>query len=163
MNLRANPPELSLSGPELAGLLNDVLQKGAALRFKAAGYSMTPFIKHGDVITVSPCSSTTLRPGDIAAFTDDSGNRLIIHRIVGTRGASFFIKGDNARNPDGLIPGARILGSVTKIERGDRSLQFGLGFERKVIALLSRLRILPFALIPARHLYRLWIPQKPPA
>ena len=156
MTFRAGHPEVQISGLDLTGLLREVLEKGAAFRFKATGFSMTPIVKDGDIITVSPCRPRQLRSGDIAAFVSPASDRLVVHRIVGTQDESFFIKGDNAPGYDGLIHGSRVLGRVTRIERDGCNVRLGLGIERKVLALFSRLRILPLLLAPARKLYRLW-------
>ena len=162
MNLGMKHRELNLSAPDMVGLLRDVLGKGASFRFKAKGFSMTPIIKDGDIITVSPCLSAGLRSGDIAAFAHPVTDRLVVHRIVGIRGGSFFVKGDNNEDFDGLIPGSHVLGRITRIERDGRSVQLGLGAERSAIALLSRFHILPLLLIPVRKLYRLYL-SRPPA
>jgi signal peptidase I len=161
MNLGLKHSELNLSAPDMVGLLRDVLGKGASFRFKAKGFSMTPIIKDGDIITVSPSLSAGLRSGDIAAFTHPVTDRLVVHRIVGIRGGSFFVKGDNNEAFDGLIPGSRVLGRITRIERDGRSVQLGLGAERSAIALLSRFNILPLLLVPMRRLYRLYLSRPP--
>ena len=162
MNLGMKHHELDLSAPDMVRLLRDVLAKGASFRFKAKGFSMTPIIKDGDIITVSPCLSAGLRSGDIAAFAHPATDRLVVHRIVGIRGGSFFVKGDNNGDFDGLIPGSHVLGRITRIERDGRSVQLGLGSERSAIALLSRFHILPLLLAPMRKLYRLYL-SRPPA
>jgi len=154
MSYCGNGIELSLSAPELAGLLREVLAKGTAVRFLANGYSMTPFIRHGDIITVSPCTPADLCPGDIAAFATSAGDRLIVHRIVGNRGNAFLAKGDNAIKADGLCPKSQVLGRVTRIERHGHDVHLGLGAERKIIALLSRIGVFPFLLTPTRSLLR---------
>ncbi len=157
MNLSVKHPEIQISGLALTALAADVLGKGASFRFKATGYSMTPFIKDGDIVTVSPRSPQDLRTGDIAAYTRTTDERMIVHRIVATRGGLFLVKGDNSPSFDGLIPGSRILGCITRIERNGRSLRVGLCSGRKALAFLSRLRLLPLLLISARTLYRLFL------
>jgi hypothetical protein len=158
MTLCAEHLERHLSSADLACLMRDVLAKGAFFRFKARGPSMTPFVKDGDIITVAPCPSAELRTGDIIAFTYAESGRLAVHRIVGIRGESFLVKGDNALSFDGIIPQSQILGHVTRIERNGRSIRLGLGLGRKVFAFLSRFHITPALLIPARKLYRLLTP-----
>ena len=155
MSLQANSPELSLSASDLAGILREVLNKGSSVRFKAKGFSMSPFIRNGDVITVSPFTLAKLRPGDIAAFILEKPGRLVVHRVVGIRGELFLMKGDNLPDFDDLIPGSQVLGQITRIERGSCTMRIGLGAERKVIALLSRFRFLPLLAIPIKRLLRL--------
>ncbi len=163
MNLGIRHHEFSLSTPDVAGLLRDVLGKGASFRFKARGFSMTPIINDGDVITVSPCLPGDLRSGDIAALTHPVTDRLVVHRIVGIRGKSFFAKGDNNEAFDGLIPESHVLGRVTRIEHEGRSVQLGLGRERSAIAFLSRFHILRLFLVPLQKLDRLCLSRHPAA
>ena len=85
--------EFSLSGPALIKLLRAVLERGAPFRFRARGFSMSPFIRNGDVITVSPLSAASPRIGDVAAFIHPRTRRLVVHRIIGKKGVSFFHKG----------------------------------------------------------------------
>jgi hypothetical protein len=161
MNRGTERSEIQISGSNLAELASDVLAKGASFRFKVRGGSMAPLVRDGDIVMLSRCQDAKLSSGAIAAFIHPAGDRLVVHRIVGTRGGSFLVKGDNVEGCDGLIPGSRILGCVTRIERNGRNARLGLGAERKVLALFSRLRLLPLLLIPVRKLYRLWIPRTP--
>lgn len=130
--------DLSLSGPALVELLRAVLDKGAPFRFRAKGFSMYPFIKDGDVVTVSPLPDTSPSPGDVVAFIRPETEKLVIHRVARKRGDSFLIKGDNTPHADGLIPEANILGCVTEVERDGKNVFLGLGPERFLIALLTR-------------------------
>jgi signal peptidase I len=159
VNLQAKPPELSLSGADLTGLLRAVLAKAAPFRFQAKGSSMNPFIRDGDVVTVAPLRATGFCFGDIAAFADPETERLVIHRVIGSQGDLLLLKGDNAPVTDGLITMGQILGRVTRIERSGRRVRLGLGRERALIALLSRTRLLPVLLAPVRKLYRLLNPK----
>ena len=160
MNLGMKHRELNVSSPDMVGLLRDVLGKGASFRFKAKGFSMTPIIKDGDIITVSPCLPAGLLSGDIAAFTHPVTGRLVVHRIIGVRDGSFFVKGDNNDDSDGLIPGSHVLGRITRNERNGRSVQLGLGAERSTIALLSRFRILRLLFVPVQKIYHLYLSRR---
>jgi len=154
MSLQTSSPELSLSNPDLGALLRGILGKGSSARFRAKGFSMSPFIKDSDVVTVSPCSPAGLHSGDIAACTCGASSRLVIHRIVGKRGEMFLVKGDNLAGSDGLFHGSQMLGRITRVERNGRNMRIGLGAERRLIALFSRFHILPLLITPARILFR---------
>jgi signal peptidase I len=130
--------ELPLSGADLIELLQAVLDKGVPFRFRAKGFSMSPFIKDDDVITVSPLSNDSTRLGDVVAFIRSETKKLVIHRVVGKQGEYFHIKGDNIPDTDELIPEKNILGGVTKVERNGRKIYLGLGPERFLIASLTR-------------------------
>ena len=140
--------ELPLSGPALAELIQAVLDKEKPFRFEARGTSMHPFIRHGDVITVSPLSGNVPRYGDIVAFVRPSSNQLVVHRVVGKGDGSLLIKGDNNDHDDGFISSENILGYVTKVERNGKKVGLGLGPERFFIAFLNRKGLLLTLLLP---------------
>ncbi len=123
----------------LIALMRDILAKGATFRFRATGWSMIPFIKDGDVITVAPLQDQVLSLGSIVAYVQPSSGHLIVHRLIGRQGTSSIIQGDNTlTRQDDLVPQENILGYVTLIERAGHHVPLGLGPERKLIALLSR-------------------------
>ena len=137
--------ELSLSCPALVELIGAVLSKGAQFKFQAKGFSMSPFIRDGDVISVSPLNGFSPRFGDVVAFIHPDTNKLGIHRVVGKKGDSYLIRGDSGLEIDGLIPKSEILGYVTRVERCRKRVFIGLGPERLLIAFLtSRGIALPF-------------------
>ena len=130
--------ELSLSGQALLDLTQTVLAKGARFRFYARGSSMYPFIKNGDLITISPLSDAPLRPGDIVAFARLETGKLVVHRVIRRMGNFFSIKGDNAPGDGEIVPRAKILGRVNKVERNGKEAILGFGPERLLIAFLNR-------------------------
>ena len=114
--------EISLSGTAVIALLSAVHEKGADFRFRASGASMSPIIRSGDIITLSPPNGITPVSGDILAFRHPDTGKLIIHRVVEVSLDNFLAKGDNSYDPDGLIPTANILGVITRVEREGFSL-----------------------------------------
>ena len=147
--------ELSLRNQPIKELLIDVLHKGAAFRFKAKGFSMSPFIKDKDVITVVPIPSYKPRLGDVVVFISPDTEKLVIHRLVGKRDNSHvLIKGDNLPTHEHLVAKKRILGRVKRVERDGRTVALGLGPERALIALLSRRSLLSPLLLAMRRIIR---------
>jgi hypothetical protein len=139
--IKAN--ELPLSGQVLLEIMRVVLARGVPFRFKARGWSMTPFIRDGDVITVAPFTDRPPGVGAVVAFIQPETGKLVVHRIVARNGAYSCIHGDgNAGESDGLIPPENLLGRVTHIERNGHHVWLGLGLERYLIALLSRTGLL---------------------
>jgi signal peptidase I len=132
----------ALPNEEFAELMSAVLLTGTPFRFQASGSSMDPFIKIGDVITVTPPTGKGARFGDIVAFTNLSNGRLAVHRVVRYAKDRILVKGDNSPQPDGWIGQPQILGCVTSIERPGRPVRFGLGSGRRIIAFLSRYNLL---------------------
>ncbi len=115
-----------------------VLERGVPFRFRAAGTSMSPFIRDGDVLTVAPLAGSRPRLGEVVAFVHPNSGKLAVHRVVATRDAARLLQGDAALEPDGWIRPTDILGRVIAIERNHRRVGFGLGAERMGIAWLRR-------------------------
>ena len=131
--------ELHLSGQALLDLMQTVLSRGSSFRFKAKGWSMSPFIRDGDVITVSPLAGKHPRMGDVVAFTRPDNGSLVVHRVIAQQKGHVLVRGDGvAELPDGLVPLSNILGRVTRVEREGRRIGLGLGPERRIIAWFSR-------------------------
>lgn len=136
--------ELSVCNSDLVELLKDTLNKGASFRFQVKGFSMSPFIKDSDVVTVAPFLNSPVRFGWPVAFLKPKSGNLAIHRVVGKHNGHFLIKGDSSIEADGLVAKEDIFGYVKKIERNGGIFYFGLGPERVAIAFLSKAHILPF-------------------
>lgn len=135
--VKAEQSSQSVSSAAFAELMAAVLEKNVPFRFTAPGFSMTPFIRDGDIITIAP-GSARLRAGDVVAFMNPCCGKLTVHRILHVSPAGYLIKGDNAPEPDGLVPVSIILGRVVRVEHDGRRVRLGLGVERVVIAWLSR-------------------------
>jgi len=140
--------DLSLSGRALVELLQAVLHKGAAVRFQAKGFSMSPFIKNQDLVTISPLKRKRPGLGDIIAFAHPETEGLCIHRIVRKKDGFYVTKGDNLSEADECVPRENILGFVTRVERDGSRVFLGLGLERFLIAFLGWRGILFPLLLP---------------
>lgn len=148
MELQRNKPflkvrkgtELALSGKCLLELMLEVLKRGVPFRFHAKGFSMSPFIKNGDLVTVFPLEDSGPVSGDVVAFIHPTTKKLAVHRIIGKKKGLFLVKGDNIPETDGLILRDDILGLVRRVEREGKRAFIGLGPERYIIALVSRWR-----------------------
>jgi hypothetical protein len=146
--------ELPLSGPALLDLMLVVLAKGLPIRFCARGWSMAPFIRDGDVITVAPLQPAFPAIGEVVAFVLPETGSLVVHRVIARRGAAVLLQGDNGLGyQDGFIPLESLLGRVKRIERNGRRVWLGLGPERYWIAWLSRNQLL----IPIRDWFACWL------
>lgn len=129
--------DLSLSGQALVELLQAVLQKGVAARFQAKGFSMSPFIRDKDVVTLSPLRRKRPGLGEIIAFAHPETGGLCIHRIVRKKDGMCITKGDNVSETIDQVPRGNILGIVTGVERNGSRVFMGLGPERYLIAVLG--------------------------
>lgn len=137
--------ELNTSNKQLIELMSAVFTKGCNFRFQASGTSMSPFIKDGDVLTLSPIDQKSIFFGDVLALIRPANNKLIIHRVVGINNCEYLIKADNQKEPDGWVSFKHLYGKVSKIERNNNEIRIGLGWERYPIAQLSRANCLKFS------------------
>jgi signal peptidase I len=153
--------ELSLSGPALVQLLRAVLGKGAPARFRAKGFSMSPFIKNKDLVTISPLQGKRPGLGDIIAFVHPETHGLCIHRIVRKKDGFYVTKGDNISETNECVPIENILGFVTRVERDGKGVFLGLGPERFLIAFLGGRRLLLPLILPAWKVIRSIIKRSP--
>ncbi len=101
---------------------------------------MRPWIRSGDILTISPLSKKGPKLGDVVAFSAVE-NSLIVHRVVGIKEQKYLVAADNATSYDGFFPVNVILGRVAGIERRGKKICVGLGPERVLIALLTRFRV----------------------
>jgi phage repressor protein C with HTH and peptisase S24 domain len=147
--------ELLLSGQDFTELFKAILSKKAAVRFKAMGFSMSPFIRDKDVLTIAPSSDdSVIACGEVTAFIHPLTGKLAVHRVVSVKNGFYVIKGDNTAEADGLIPRKDILGCVIKVERKEKTVFFGIGIEKRLIALLSRKKLLMPLFFPAKIFMR---------
>ncbi len=152
--------ELSLSSQQLEKIMRGVFDKGASFRFKGKGFSMYPFIRDGDVLTIAPLQGASPRFGDVVVFTHPTTGKLIIHRIVGKRAGAYRTKGDNAPEEDGMISRATIVGRVTNVKRNGKYVSIGLGPDRFIIAFVTRNGLLPL-LNPLWRFVRFFMRSRP--
>jgi signal peptidase I len=128
----------ALSGTVLKEIIRAATGKGASIRFKALGFSMSPFIKDGDIVTISPPADRQIRKGIVAAFVHPQTDRLVVHRIIRATPRGIWMRGDNTFESDGIIPLKNVLGFVTQVRRGQKRIFYGRGAGGAVIAALSR-------------------------
>ena len=103
---------------EFEGLASQVLATGSALRFQVRGTSMSPFIRNGDIVAISPGN---LRPGQVI-LCRLSGGRLVVHRVVKVLLDVLQVQGDALLYSDGLVGFSSVLGRVTSINRGSNQI-----------------------------------------
>jgi ribosomal protein S18 acetylase RimI-like enzyme len=130
--------ELNLSNIGQLELLLAMVESGVALRTTARGFSMQPFIRDKDVLTISPIKDMQPSLGDVVAFTHPDTGRLAIHRIIGRTDDGWLIRGDNCPDPDGVVATEKIIGRVCRVERRGKETHLGIGKVGKLIAILNR-------------------------
>ncbi|MCP4656076.1 MAG: hypothetical protein GY856_11740 [bacterium] len=145
-------PSLESLSPELLSeLLGELLEEGLPVELRVTGSSMSPFVRSGDVIVLSPRPAAAIRLGDVVAFLRGE-KRLVVHRVVSRRGEGFLTRGDASPRADGRVADGEILGAVDRVTRKGVRVRLGLGAERVAIAWLSHRGLLAAMLRPLRRL-----------
>jgi signal peptidase I len=127
-----------LSNPAQLELLRGVAERGVPLRTVVYGFSMTPFIRGGDVVVIAPTAGTELHVGDVVACALPGGRRMAVHRVVARAGDGWVVRGDNCPEPDGVLARSAIIGRVVQVERGGRRVHLGFGAQGAWVAAASR-------------------------
>jgi GNAT superfamily N-acetyltransferase len=124
--------ELVLTAEEFGYLSEAVVKAGGCLRFEAHGFSMYPFLKHNDIITVRPANDSELVPGAVV-LCRTSPHRLAVHRIAGslqvggTDGDLLLIRGDACPGGGEFIGKDDVLGIISHVERGPKQFRVDRG------------------------------------
>lgn len=130
--------ELHVSNLSQQELLRGMAERGVPLRTTVRGFSMAPFIRDRDVVTIAPITGVEPRVGDVVAFTLSESGRFAIHRVVARIGEGWLMRGDSAPQADAVVTREQLIGRVVRVERDGRDVHVGLGGERAWIGALSR-------------------------
>jgi len=108
-----------------SSLVEEALRKFGKIRIQAAGSSMLPSIRPGDILTVHRRDMTQVSKGDIVLFIRK--NRLYVHRVEekkfsGSNCRALITRGDSLLKRDTPISSGELLGRVTSISRGRRHI-----------------------------------------
>lgn len=119
-------------------LSQEILGRGAQLRFQARGNSMRPFIEWGDAVIIEPLDGSRLHVGDVI-FCRRFDGLVFVHRLIKieTVGCKTVLttKGDNVPYYDFPISADEVLGRVVQIESHGRRVSL----KRKTSRVLGRL------------------------
>jgi len=145
-------------------VLDDILIGRRSVSFRNEGFSMHPFIKKNDAITISPViyrpdpedeeiPRAVLRIGDVVLYKNAS-DRWLLHRIIKKRGGSedeIVTKGDSLLISDPPVARSRIRGKLIFLARAETNREYRLekAFQRiicSLIALFSRMEASVFSI-----------------
>ncbi len=143
----------------------ELLSLGACVRFQAAGHSMYPAIRDGEMIKVEPVEPSHIKEGDIVLYRMKKG--VIAHRVVHIErrngGPPFFVlRGDALERYDGIVEPRQVIGRVVSVERNGHDYKLN-GIHAKLIHTLrfytSYLRRRLSQIPLARRLYNFFKPE----
>ena len=133
----------------------EVLNRDGRLVYTNVGVSMRPLIREGrDVMIIDRCDPSSLKKYDVVLFVRENvtgRGKYVLHRIIKLLpDGCFYIVGDNTTGGE-TVKSAQILGVLTGIVRGEKSVDLG-GFKyRAYIALWCAPYHLRFALLHIKH------------
>ena len=123
--------ELLVGHPQFATISTEILARGEAVKFKAYGSSMRPFIRDGDILTVRPMEQGHWTVGQIV-FYQSKDHKLLAHRIIGktfTDGIwRLSVRGDAMNAIQEEISEDQVLGEVFHRQRNGKSVQVDRGW-----------------------------------
>ena len=110
-------------------------------RLHYSGPSMNPTMQSGDILQVVPYGNQPVRCGDVIVFRPVTDERTITHRVVAVTADGVRARGDNNINIDPwVLTPAEIVGRVTEIGRGRRTLRIAGGKIGCALGLALRVR-----------------------
>ena len=116
--------EIALSGRDLAVFSADILSRGGTFRLRAKGVSMQPFVWGGNILTIVPVATSTLKIRDIVLYKSDGGE-LIAHRLIGypqSDHTKLLIKGDSYGGAPVTVLKEQVLGRISEIHLGGKRI-----------------------------------------
>ena len=109
---------------EALSLRKKLIENKHSVKIEAAGYSMFPFMRNGDVQTISPVPIEEIKVGDVAVFERD--NDWISHRVIDIRKTNneitLILRGDSCIQLDPLVTTANYIGKTVGFERGTQTI-----------------------------------------
>ena len=131
---------------EATSLRKQLIENNHAVKIVASGYSMFPFMRNGDLLTISPVPMEEIQIGDVAVF--ERNNDWISHRVIDIRKTNnettLILRGDTCIQNDPLVTKENYIGKTLSFERGGKVYEVG-SFKRKNkrIVRLGGLRVTP--------------------
>ena len=104
---------------EATSLRKQLIENNHAVKIVASGYSMFPFMRNGDVQTISPVPIEEIKVGDVAVFERD--NDWISHRVIAIQNTNneitLILRGDTCIQLDPMVTKANYIGKTVAFER----------------------------------------------
>ena len=129
-------------------LRKEAIKNGHAVQTLASGYSMFPFLRKGDLLTVEPVSMDKIKRGDVVVF--ESEEKWIAHRVIkiqsNAEGLEFLLRGDTCIEFDPAVDKENYIGSVQVFTRKNSKKVLSKGAPnawRKIIVALGLLYNFP--------------------
>jgi ATP-binding cassette, subfamily B, bacterial len=104
---------------EIYQFTDDLLKEHHLVKLTVTGYSMFPFLKNGDIVTLRKCNTSELLTGDIVGFK--AANNWVAHRLIKIKNQNvktvFICRGDTCKNFDRPFTSEEFIGKVIAYNR----------------------------------------------
>ena len=143
--------EFILTGKAFQHLIASILgaDSGYRVRVRGRGFSMIPFIKDNNALTLKPIDPHRgIKFGDIVAVSNKEKNRAVIHRVIRSRNGRYQTKGDGNFRPDPWCTIEDVIGTVDHIEKSGWIPYTCTRWQNIVIAIASRTGVLTRLIYP---------------
>lgn len=112
---------------EATSLRKQLIENNHAVKIVASGYSMFPFMRNGDIQTISPVPIEEIQIGDVAVF--ERNNDWISHRVIDIRKinneTTLILRGDTCIQIDPVVTKENYVGKTVSFERGGKVYEVG--------------------------------------
>ncbi len=106
--------QINVALDDIMPVMREQLSVGGSVTFGPKGTSMLPLIRQNiDSVVISPVSGT-LKKYDVPLYQRADGH-YVLHRIVGVKGESYVMCGDNQFSRERGITDKQIIGVMTAI------------------------------------------------
>jgi hypothetical protein len=120
-------------------MLQAALQSFGKCDVVVMGESMKPFIRSGDIVSLSVMADIPCLGEVIAFFNDD---QLLVHRIIwrkrlGPGDWRFWVWGDSSPGMPGKVSLSECLGKVVSLSRNNRKRNLWIFYPFRIIAIMA--------------------------
>jgi signal peptidase len=100
-------------------LRKEIISQGRSVQIVASGYSMFPFLRKGDILTINPAPMEQIKRGDIVVY--ELNEKWIAHRVIqvnhNSEGFEFLLRGDTCAAFDPPVNKENFIGIVPEFQR----------------------------------------------
>jgi len=115
-----HPQQMSSHHDVIADILETDLSYGDVVQLNVVSNSMQPLMSIGDQVIAEITPSDEIEQGDIVVIRRN--HDYLTHRIINQKHNTWVTKGDNNVLPDPKISQDKLIGRVTIIKKGNRSI-----------------------------------------
>ncbi len=142
---------------EATSLRKQLIENNHAVKIVASGYSMFPFMRNGDIQTISSVPIEEIQIGDVAVF--ERNNDWISHRVIDIRKTNnettLILRGDTCIQFDPLVTKENYIGKTISFERNGRTYSIEkMKFRNLMIVRLGTLHVL-FLILSKKVMFRI--------